>query len=287
MIHYGKYNTLKVSRICDFGAILASDTQEILLPRKEMPEDITVGTDIEIFAYFDSEDRPVATSRTPRITLHSFAPLTVVEVTSIGVFCDWGLAKDLLIPFSHMFSPLKKDEQVVVYLCYDEKTDRLFGSTRLAGHLTYSPEDTLLGTSVSALVYHTSEQGSLAVVENSYAGMISSDESRSRNLRPGSQHTVFVTFIHDDGKMDLSFAPANKKARDEAADTLLRALDSVPEGFLPVHDKSSPEQIQRLFSMSKKTFKKSLGRLIKEKAIVYHPGTGIQLPTHTGNTPNT
>ncbi|MGM0460853.1 MAG: CvfB family protein [Fibrobacterota bacterium] len=282
MIQFGEYNLLTVSRLCDFGAILSDGTAEILLPRKEMPEDISPGDQMKIFALFDSEDRPVATTRTPRITLHSFAPLTVVDVTSIGAFCDWGLDKDLFIPFSHMFAPLKKGEQVVVYLCYDEKTDRLFGSTRLARHLNYSPETITVGDPVSVLIYHRSSRGSLAVVEGEYAGMIPPEESRSRDLSSGSKHSAFVKIINDDGKIDLSFAPADRKSRDEAAEVILRALRSAPNGYLPLHDKTSPEIIQRTFSMSKKTFKKSLGKLIKEKAIVNHPGTGIQLSSHTG-----
>ncbi|ERP39133.1 CvfB family protein [Chitinivibrio alkaliphilus] len=278
MIHTGEYASLTVTRFTDFGTFLTTTSgEEVLLPRAETPESLAENDTLRVFLYCDSEDRPTATLRTPALRLHTFAPLTVTDVNAMGAFCDWGLTKELLIPYFQMFSPLKKDETAVVYLCRDDDTGRLYGTTRLGPHLQQPAEsDLATPADVSAMVYHISPHGALAVVNGQWSGMFPPQESSL--LTVGTSYTATVKVVQDDGKIDLTFAPASAGQRDELEQQILAALQAAPGGVLPYHDKSDAASIQNAFSMSKKTFKKTVGSLYKKGRIRIKKGHHISLP---------
>ncbi len=266
MIKTGFYNDVTVSRFSAPGAYLSDGVDEVLLPGKYVTTDMAVNKEIRVFVYRDSLDRQVATTEEPYATADQFAFLKVIETTGIGAFLDWGLEKDLLVPHAQMLWPLTKDTRCVVRVLVDDVSDRIIATTRLRPFFNKDLSDLSEGRKVSVMVYENKEFGSLVIIDNRYQGMILGNEFK-KPPRIGTIHSAFIKNIHDDGKIDISFAPAGKNGRIEAQDEVMQKLVKAG-GFLPFHDKSSPQEIKKHFNMSKKSFKKLIGNLQKRNRIV-------------------
>ncbi|MBI1221265.1 MAG: GntR family transcriptional regulator [Bacteroidetes bacterium] len=267
MIHVGQYNTLKVLRNTSVGFYLGDDEgEDVLLPIKYIPEGLQVDDQIEVFIYRDSEDRKIATTLKPKIELNQFALLEVKATSQLGAFMDWGLEKDLMVPFSEQKVDFKEGRWYVVCLCLDEKTDRLFGSSRIDKFLDKSTPDFEVGEEVECQVYHHSELGYSTIVNQKYSGLLYDNEVFQR-LHSGQIIKAFVKLVRPDNKIDLSLHPMGyEKANDSNEERILNAL-SENQGSLPYSDKTNPEVIYEVFGMSKKAFKKAIGGLYRERKI--------------------
>lgn len=274
MLKIGSYNNLIVEREVDFGFYLNPKEDEVLLPSKYAPENLKPGDQITVFVYTDSEDRPVATTQKPLAVVGDFAVLTVKEITPIGAFMDWGLEKDLLIPNSEQIFRLKEGKKYVIKVCLDTVTDRVYGTTRITSQCKTLSGELYEGEKVSLLIYNITDIGYMAVINNKWSGMLYKNETYE-TVSIGDIKEGFVSKIRDDGKIDLSFKKPGYKSVINSADKILEKLKS-ENGFLPVHDKSSPDEIKSLFSMSKKEFKRTIGGLYKQGLITISDN-GIQL----------
>lgn len=268
MVEIGKWQTLKVVRSKEFGVYLAKqqgDKDAVLLPRKQVPEGLKAGGEIKVFVYLDSSDRPIATVNSPRITLGEMAKLKVASVGSIGAFMDWGLEKDILLPFKEMAGKVKEGEEYLVYM-YKDKSDRLCVSMRLYDHLsTASPYQK--GDQVNGYIYQLHEKlGAFAAVDGRYQGLIPKRELH-RKLTIGDELSLRVSEVREDGKLNLSMGKPGYQQMKEDSEHVYKIILSY-DGVLPFTDKASPEQIEREMDLSKNAFKRAVGKLLKEKRIV-------------------
>lgn len=265
MIQIGQYNDLKIMREVDFGLYLGDKDEDVLLPTRYVPDNARIGDTLKVFVYTDSEDRPIATTLTPLATVDEHAYLAVKEITRIGAFMDWGLEKDLLVPLNEQRVKMNPGQSHVVRVCFDPVTDRVFGSTRLGALSAPVPEGTHPGQKVDLLIYDISEIGILAVVDNAYSGMLYRNETFEK-LNPGDKRTGYILKVREDGKVDLSLKKPGYTSVSASAETILNTLND-SDGFLPCHDKSSPETIKKHLGMSKKEFKRAIGNLYKNNLI--------------------
>lgn len=274
MIKIGRYNNLEIVRKVDFGVYLSDGEQDILLPLRQVPPRAGQGDFLDVFVYTDSEDRPIATMLRPTATDGGFALMRVVSIAAYGAFVDWGLEKDLLVPHSEQRYALKEERSYVVRVLLDKLTNRVIGSTKLSKFL--SPDTSLLknGQRVEALFVQHTDDGTLAIIDDKYAGALFSDEIFEKP-RIGERRLAFVKRIREDGKVSLSLSPQGYDAISAEAPKILAQLRK-NGGFLPYSDSSTPEVIRAVFGMSKGSFKKLIGGLMKEGKIEvsYH---GIRL----------
>jgi hypothetical protein len=273
MLRIGNYNQLKISRINASGAFLSSEAGEILLPARLVPKGAEPGCLLNVFVYVDSEDRLTATTRKPRAVVGDFALLKVKDNVTVGTFLDWGLEKDLLLPFGEQTAPLRRGEEVLVRV-YLHSSDRVAASARLDKFL--SPADGTLaeGDMVGLLVYAVSDLGLKVVINNTFGGLLFKNELFSIPAC-GQRLQGYVKKVREDGKIDvtLRMGGALESATDRA--TILEALKA-HKGLLPLSDKSTPVAIAGLLNMSKKSFKKGIGGLYKEGLIDITP-EGVRL----------
>lgn len=274
MLKIGSYNDLVVERAVEFGLFLNPKEDEVLLPSKYVPENTRPGDMVKVFVYKDSKDRPVATTLTPKAVVGDFAYLLVKDVAAFGAFVDWGLEKDLLVPKGEQQEKMKVGKKYVVKVCLDEKTQRVYGTSRIAAHCDPSPEGLAAGQKVNLLVYGITKLGIMAVVNNQYQGMLYRSETYAP-VAMGEQREGYISRIREDGKIDLTL---KKPGYQSITDSGGRILDILIEsdGFVPCHDKTPPEKIQQTFSMSKKEFKRAIGSLYKAGKIELTDG-GIRL----------
>lgn len=270
MIHIGQYNNLKVVKIVDFGLYLdGGEAGEILLPARYITELPQPGDEMSVFVYKDSEDRLVATTEKPFATVGQFAYLQVSDVNKIGAFLQWGLQKDLLVPFREQKVKMKQGGIYLVYVYLDDATKRIVASAKIEKFIgnkfpTYAP-----GSKVKALVYRHSDLGYNCIVDNLYHGLIYQNETY-RPIELGVETDVYVKRVRDDGKIDLTVSPvASVRVERLAAHILDMVRDN--NGSLPVSDNSSSELIQEMFGCSKKDFKKAVGLLYKQRLITITP----------------
>ena len=267
-MEFGKQNLLVMVRKTDFGAYLAektSDEEQVLLPKKWVPSDLEIGDPITVFLYKDSEDRPVATTMTPKIMLGEVARLKVSALAGIGAFLDWGLEKELFLPFREQTRKVKAGEEVLVAL-YLDKSQRLCATMKLYPYLGNRPPYQM-GDEIRGTVYEISDNfGIFVAVDDRYQGLVPKREAAGVNAKVGEVITARVSRVHEDGKLDLDLRKKAYLQMDEDADRLL-SLIAQNGGTLPVHDKSSPEQIRQATGMSKNEFKRAVGRLYKERKI--------------------
>jgi predicted RNA-binding protein (virulence factor B family) len=270
MIQIGAYHVLRVARMSEFGAFLTDGAGDVLLPRKYVPKGIEPGAEIKVFVATDSEDRPVATTLRPKGVVGEFAALRAADVTPVGAFMDWGLDKDLLVPFAEQQRRIEPGDKCLVRIVFDERTNRLFGSTKLGRYLTGNPAELSAGQKVELTVADAHPAGTRVVIEGRFYGMVFPDEMTDR-LEVGQKRAGFIKRVRDDGEIAVSLSPAGYQGALEARSIILDRLRR-EGGFLPVGDKSSPEEIRRLFGLSKGTFKKAVGMLYKsgEIEITYH-----------------
>lgn len=264
----GKYNTLQVLRATSVGLYLGdSEGNDVLLPHKYIPDGIEMGQELEVFIYRDSEDRLIATTLTPAILRDQFAILEVVATSSIGAFLDWGLEKDLFVPFKEQNHKLQTGQWVPVYLYLDEETDRLVASAKI-NKFFRNQEDTELeeNQKVDLLVFEKTDLGYNVIVNNRYKGLIYENEI-FRRLAWGDQTTGYIKNIREDGKIDISLQPLGfLNARDENSRIILEKLEE-NGGILHLSDSSDPIEIQEQLGMSKKAFKKAIGGLYRDGVI--------------------
>ncbi|MDE6317670.1 MAG: GntR family transcriptional regulator [Muribaculaceae bacterium] len=270
MIKIGQYNTLKVVKIVDFGLYLdGGEAGEILLPARYISEMPEPGDEMTVFIYNDSEDRLIATTERPFATVGEFAFLQVNEVNRIGAFMQWGLPKDLLVPFSEQKSKMKQGGIYPVYIYLDDATKRIVGSAKIDKYLGNKIPEYTHGQKVKALVYSHNELGYRCIVDNLFHGLIYQNET-FRPVELGVEIDAYVKRVRDDSKIDLTISPvASVRVERLAADILRKLRDN--NGKLPVSDHSPAELIQDLFQCSKKDFKKAVGQLYKQQLIVIEP----------------
>lgn len=263
MIELGKVQKLVVQRQKAFGVYLgeAGDrTVTVLLPRKQVPEGTSLGDELEVFLYKDSEDRLIATTSTPKLQVGETAVLTVKEVSRVGAFLDMGLEKDLLLPFKEQNHPVKPGESCLVAL-YVDKSRRLAATMNVYSYMSadspYQKDD-----QVSGIIYEINENlGAFVAVDNRYYGMIPRQEMYEE-FHPGDRVEARVLKVREDGKLDLSPRQKAYRQMDTDAQLVLKAIDEF-DGVLPFNDKARPETILREMKMSKNAFKRAVGRLLK------------------------
>ena len=274
MIVIGSYNELELVRKVDFGVYMSDGEQDILLPIRQVPPRAKQGDLIRVFVYTDSEDRPIATLLRPKAVVGDFAMLKVVSVNSFGAFVDWGLEKDLLVPHSEQRYSLKEERAYVVRVLLDKLSNRVIGSTKLTKFLSTETAMLREGQKVDAMFFQHTDDGTMAIVDNKYPAAIFPDEI-FQPLRIGERRTAYVKKIREDGRLCLSLSPQGYEAVVAEAPGILAMLKK-SGGFLPYSDSTSPEVIRAVFGMSKGSFKKLIGGLMKEGKIEisYH---GIRL----------
>ena len=266
MIEIGQYNKMRAARVMPQGWYLINEAnREVLLPKKHVPQDLKEGDELEVFIYTDSEDRITATTLKPKATVNQFACLRVVEVSKFGAFLDWGLEKDLLVPFSEQTRKMLKDEWHMVYLYLDARTERVVATAKLNSYLETETIELEVGQEVDVLIGNTTDLGIKVIINAKYAGLIFKNEI-FKNIKPGQRTKGFIKHIRPDNKIDVSL---QQQGYANVAPNSQRILDKLKQnnGFLPLHDKSDPALIQEHLEMSKKTFKKAVGGLYKEKRI--------------------
>jgi uncharacterized protein len=272
MIEIGKTNRLMAARRAPPGVYLTSEGREVLLPNRFVPEGLVLGTELDVFVYTDSSDRPVATTQTPLAVVGQFACLTVVDVSAHGAFLDWGLDKDLFAPLAEQEARLSKGDRAVVAVCLDEHTQRVIASSRLAQFLDVPTETP--GAVVDLLVYRCTELGAQVIVDDRYAGLVYASETFAP-LGVGDRVKGYVRRLRDDGKLDVSLKPPGAAGRDEDTRALLEALEA-SGGHLPLNDESAPREISERLGMSKKAFKRAVGTLYRQRLVRLSPD-GITL----------
>ncbi|MGA0559472.1 S1 RNA-binding domain-containing protein [Larkinella sp. VNQ87] len=267
MLHLGKFNTLRALRETSVGVFLGDDEgNDVLLPNKYVPRTLAIGDDIDVFLYTDSEDRVIATTLTPKIKRNEFARLQVVSVTRVGAFLDWGLEKDLLVPYREQLRPMEVGRWYTVFLYLDHETDRLVASSRLNRFLDTGRPNLDEGQEVPLLAYESTELGINVIINNRYKGLVYANEI-FQHVYPGDRLTGYIKQVREDNRVDVSLQKPGYENVEANTERILAALDQ-QRGFLPLHDKSDPDEIYRLLEMSKKTFKKAVGALFKDRKIV-------------------
>ena len=274
MLQIGTYHTLKIARDTKVGLFLVNENEEVLLPKKYVPADFHIGDDITVFVYLDHEERPVATTLKQYITLNQFAVLKVNYTNKFGAFLDWGLEKDLFVPFKEQARPMEKDKRYVVYLYEDEKTNRLVASSKINQFLEQETIDLEKNQEVDVMVSHITDVGINVIINGKYRGLAYKNEV-FETVSPGYKTKAYIKLVRPDGKIDVSFQKLGVEVIDASAQSVLQALQQ-NNGFLALNDDSHPEEIKSVLKMSKKSFKKAIGSLYKQKLISIKEN-GIQL----------
>ncbi|GAA5480832.1 CvfB family protein [Haloferula sargassicola] len=268
MADLGDIAMLRVVRERKYGLGLDSEGPlgEVLLPRAEMPDTWEIGGLVSVFLYTDSDDRPIATTRRPKAKPGEFAALKVVATTNFGAFLDWGLTKDLLLPFGEQKTQVRTGHRIVVRVEVDEESGRIIASQKLGRYLEQSMRPPFVaGDEVEALVYARTELGYKAVVNGRYGGLIYQNEV-FQPVRPGDRLTAFVSLVRPDGKLDLALQAKGRAKIDDFEADLLRYLQRLG-GFSPLSDRSPAGEIHDELGVSKKTFKQAVGALYRKRKI--------------------
>jgi predicted RNA-binding protein (virulence factor B family) len=267
MLKIGEKQILRIDRQVPFGVYLTGDVpnERVLLPRSQVPDGASIGDELEVFLYKDSEDRLIATRKEPKLTLHQVGYLTVIQVSRIGAFLDWGLDKDLLLPYHEQPRERVKEGQTVLVAVYLDKSERLCATMNVYPWLrTDSPYKA--GDQVSGVVYETSRNfGAFVAVDSIYSALIPRREL-VRELKAGEVVQARVTSIKPDGKIDLSIREKGYLQIDADVEAILNMLNE-GGGMIPFTDKAAPELIREKTHMSKNEFKRAVGHLLKENKI--------------------
>ena len=274
MLQIGVYHTLKIDRETKVGLFLVNATDDVLLPNKYVPNDFTIGDDITVFVYLDHEERPVATTIKPLISLNSFAVLKVNYINKFGAFLNWGMEKDLFVPFKEQARPMEKDKRYIVTMYLDKQTGRLAASSKINQFLDKEPLDIEVGQEVDLMVSHITEIGINVIINGKFRGLAYQNEV-FETVSPGYKTKGYIKTIRPDGKIDVSFQKQGFEAIDDSSQQVLEALKQ-NDGVLKLNDNSHPEEIKSVLKISKKTFKKAIGSLYKQKLIDIN-NEGIQL----------
>lgn len=277
MVEIGKYNTLKIVKDLDFGVYLdGGNDQEILLPARYVPKNVKPGDEVEVFIYHDNEGRIIATTAHPRATVGEFAFMEVKSVGNAGAFLEWGLMKDLLVPFREQKLPMREGKWYLVYVRVDHVTGRIMASARIEKYLNNVPAVYEHNQEVDLLVADETDLGYKVIVNNQHWGMLYHNEVFQR-LEKGDHLKGYIKEVREDDKIDVSLTPLGYGKVEGVAGIVLESLKA-QGGYLEVHDKSEPELIYSLFRCSKKAFKQALGTLYKQHLIQLEE-KGIRLVT--------
>jgi len=275
MVEIGKYNTLKIVKDLDFGVYLdGGDDLEILLPARYVPRNVKPGDEVEVFIYHDNEGRIIATTAKPLAIVGEFQWMECKSVNDMGAFLEWGLMKDLLVPFREQKMPMREGKWYLVYVHLDHVTKRIVASARVDKFLDNIPPVYEFNQEVDLLVADETEIGYKVIINNLHWGLVYHNEIY-RRLERGEHLKGYIKEVREDEKIDVSLTRLGYEKVEGIAGIILDAL-KVQNGFLPVHDKSPAEEIYSLFGCSKKSFKQAIGALYKKKLISIEPA-GIRL----------
>lgn len=264
MIEIGKYNKLRVKSTSTIGMYLNDGETDILLPGKYVPEGTSTGDLLDVFVYLDNENRPIATTLKPFACVGDFAFLKVKDVNAHGAFLDWGIAKDVFVPYAEQRTGMVKGEKYLVYLLIDKVSERISATSKWAKHIAKDP-DYEEGDEVQLLIAEKTELGFKAIIDNRYEGLVFANEVFSP-LEPGNSVRGFIKALREDGKIDLRLQAKGYDAVQDAMNTIVESL-KLNSGILSLGDKSTPEEIYKRLNMSKKIFKKAIGGLFKDQRI--------------------
>lgn len=270
----GRFNRLTIVRRAEQGLYLSGGPEDILLPNRYVPDGAEIGDEIDVFVYLDNEERLIATTETPKAQVGDFAWLQVAWVNNFGAFLDWGLMKDLFVPFREQKMKMQKGKSYLVHLHIDPESYRIMASAKVERYLSTDFPPYHGGDEVDILVWQKTDLGFKAIVENRFSGMLF-DAEIFRQLHSGDRLKAYVKQVRPDGKIDLSLQKKGQKAVHDFSDTLLEHLQN-NGGFTPLGDKSPAEEIYALFGVSKKVFKKAAGDLYKQHLITIEP-QGLRL----------
>ena len=274
-IELGLQNILKINRETDNGFyLIAEDEEEVLLPNLYITDTMNIGDEIAVFIYTDSEDRLVATTETPKAHKDQFAFLEVIDRVPFGAFVDMGLQKDLLVPKNRQKSPFKIGEKRIIRIIEDEESGRLLGVEKITSYLSSKTKHLKRNMEVDVLVIATTPLGFKVIVDNQYEGLLYKNEV-FETIKVGDTKKAYIKTVRDDGKLDISLQKIGVDNSDEIEGKILALLEQ-NDGFLPLNTKSDPEEIQKVFGLSKKNFKKILNTL-KEKNQITILDTGMEL----------
>ena len=274
-IELGRTNHLRVDHFAQQGAYLEGGPEgTILLPARYVPEGLKEGDEIDVFVYLDSEERLVATTDAPKAQVGDFAWLQVAWVNNYGAFLDWGLMKDLFVPFREQKMKMLKGHFYMVHVHLDEETYRIMASAKVERYLSHEQPPYHNGDAVSALIWQKTDLGFKAIIDNQYAAMLFDGEV-FRELHSGDRVTAYITQVRPDGKIDISLQRKGQKAVMDFSEVLHQHLQQ-NKGFTPLGDKSPAEEIYAMFGVSKKVFKKAIGDLYKRHLITID-ADGIRL----------
>jgi predicted RNA-binding protein (virulence factor B family) len=266
----GQYNDLLIDRFTSVGAYLVDDQKnDVLLPKKYLTTGFQLGDTINVFIYKDSEDRIVATTQKPKLKLHEFGYLSVKSVNEYGAFMDWGLEKDLLVPFSEQKEKFILNEEYLIYLLLDQSTERLIGTSKIKKHLSKEIVDLSVGNKINALICDLTGLGRKVIVNNKYHGLIFNNFLTKICIQ-GDIVEGYIYNIRSDGKLDISLEKMTHEKFDDHSELILQKLFE-NDGILNFSDNSNPDEIKLNFGMSKKSFKKAIGNLYREERISIHP----------------
>lgn len=275
MLQIGEHHELIIDRDTPPGLFLIDEQgNEVLLPNKYKPETFEIGDSIRVFVYLDHEERPVSTTLEPYVKLDEFAMLTCVDISAHGSFLDWGLEKHLFVPYREQANKMKVGEKYLIFCYLDEETNRLVASSKVH-HFVDNTELTVEAfEEVDILISSPTDLGYNAIINDIHLGLIYSNEV-FKPLKVGDKMKAFVTKIRENNKIDLSLQRPGYRSIEPNAQQVLEILQQA-DGFLPLHDKSDPEMIKKLMKMSKKSFKRAIGTLYKNKQITIEEN-GIRL----------
>jgi len=262
----GQFNTLTIDRDTQVGLFLTNGKEDVLLPNKYVPKVFEIGEEMTVFVYLDHEERPVATTLVPYIFLNEFALLRVNYINQIGAFMDWGMEKDILVPFKEQARPMEKGKRYLVYLYMDEKTNRLVASSKTNQFLDNENITVEKGEEVDLIISHITEIGINVIINQKHKGLVYKDEVYDDAIRTGDKMKGYIKLVRPDGKIDVSLHKQGFENIEPNSEIIMNELRA-SRGFLRLNDNSNPEDIKTVLKMSKKTFKKAIGLLYKEKLI--------------------
>ena len=266
MIKIGEYNTLTILRSTDPGLFLGDDEEnDVLLPNRYVPETFEIGDKLEVFVYLDNEERPVAITDRPYITENEFAVLRCNQINDHGAFLDWGLVKELFCPFKEQAFKMREGQWYLVYCYLDEISNRLVASSKTLSFLSNEELTVEKFEEVDIIISHPSEIGMNVIVNNIHSGLIHKDDI-FKDLQIGDKFKGIVKKVRDDNKLDITLSQLGYRSIGPNADFIMKELED-NSGVIKLTDKSSPEAIKEQLQMSKKSFKKAIGSLYKERLI--------------------
>ncbi len=266
MLEIGKYNKLTVLRKVDFGYYLDGlDYGDILMPAKYAEESLEPGDDVDVFVYLDSSEKLIATTEKPLAEVGQIGYLKVVKVNDIGAFLDWGITKQLFVPFAEQKTKLEEDKFYWVYIFIDPVTERIMGSTKLGRFLDQTPPFFKANEITRGIVWQKTDLGYKIIINHSHTGLLFNSEIY-KTLQPGDLIDVEIKNVRPDGKIDLCLPKSALEKSDEVSEIVLKKLQA-NNGFLPFGDHTDPEIIKQELGLSKKSFKKAIGKLYKERTI--------------------